>query len=132
MKKIIISDTEKDSIRQMHESFKQNERVFLNENDFKPETTNKKAIQCFLNKKGIKDNSGNVLDVDGSIGTYPASKTAQAIYKYQQMIGAPADGVWGEETMNYMKGKFETDKNLFNKCKSETGGFFDKVMGVFK
>ena len=37
------------------------------------------AVQCFLTKKGIKDNSGQKLEMDGRIGSYPKSKTAQAI-----------------------------------------------------
>ena len=37
----------------------------------------KKGIQCFLNKRGIKDDSGQSLKIDGSIGNYPNSKTAQ-------------------------------------------------------
>ena len=46
-----------------------------------------RAIQCFLNKKGIKDNTGQPLKLDGSIGNLPNSKSAQAIVKYQKKIG---------------------------------------------
>lgn len=132
MKRILISDEEKNKIRHMHESFKENGRVINEQDDSRPEAGINKAIQCFLNKKGIKDDSGKSLVVDGSIGNYPASKSAQAIHRYQQYIGAPADGVWGSETESYMKGKFAGDKDIFNKCKSETGGLLDKVMGFFK
>ena len=129
MKRIIISDEEKNKIRHMHESFKENGRVINEQDDSRPEAGINKAIQCFLNKKGIKDDSGKPLVVDGSIGNYPASKSAQAIYKYQKSIGVTADGVWGSETESRMKAG---DEDIFNKCKSETGGFLDKVMGFFK
>jgi peptidoglycan hydrolase-like protein with peptidoglycan-binding domain len=129
MKRIIISDEEKNKIRHMHESFKENGRVIKEQDDSRPESGINKAIQCFLNKKGIKDNSGKPLEVDGSIGNYPASKSAQAVYKYQKSIGVTADGVWGSETESSMK---PGDKDIFNKCKSETGGLLDKVMGFFK
>lgn len=132
MKRIIISDDEKNTILNMHESFKENGRIIKEQDDSRPDVGINKAIQCFLNKKGIKDESGKPLEVDGSIGNYPASKSAQAIYRYQKLIGAPADGVWGSETESFMKGKFANDKDMFNKCKSETGGLLDKVMGMFK
>jgi len=44
------------------------------------------AIQCFLNKKGIKDDSGQPVKMDGSIGRYPNSKSAQAIMNYQHTL----------------------------------------------
>lgn len=83
-----------------------------------------KAIQCFLNKKGVKDASGQTLKIDGSIGNYPKSKSAQAIYNYQSKIGVyPADGVWGEDTKNKMPNK---DKEMFKQCVSDYGDIFDK------
>ena len=87
------------------------------------------AIQCFLNKKGVKDDGGQVLKMDGSIGNYPKSKTAQAIVKYQTMIKVyPTDGVWGEQTMGKMPPK---DKEMFKICKSEHGDIFDKGAHLF-
>ena len=82
------------------------------------------AIQCFLNKKGIKDDAGQPLKMDGSIGNYPASKSAQAIVKYQSKIGVyPTDGVWGPNTMAKMPAK---DKEIFKQCVSDHGDIFDK------
>ena len=81
------------------------------------------AVQCFLNKKGIKDDSGQTLKMDGSIGNYPKSKTAQAIVKYQYMIGVDSDGVWGPDTMDKMP---EADKTIYKQCKSDNGDIFDK------
>ena len=84
----------------------------------------KKGIQCFLNKRGIKDDSGQSLKIDGSIGNYPNSKTAQAISNYQSKIGVyPADGVWGENTMSKMPNR---DKEIFKQCVSDYGDIFDK------
>jgi hypothetical protein len=84
----------------------------------------KRGIQCFLNKRGIKDDSGQSLKIDGLIGNYPASKTAQAISNYQSKIGVyPADGVWGEDTMRKMPSK---DKEMFKQCVSDYGDIFDK------
>ena len=82
-----------------------------------------KAIQCFLNKKGIKDSSNRPLDVDGSIGTYPKSKATQAIAKYQQMIGINSDGVWGNDTNEKMP---KSDKIIFKQCISDYGDILDK------
>jgi murein L,D-transpeptidase YcbB/YkuD len=81
------------------------------------------AVQCFLNKKGIKDDSGQTLKMDGSIGNYPKSKTAQAIVKYQSMIGVDSDGVWGPDTMDKMP---NADKTIYKQCKSDNGDIFDK------
>jgi hypothetical protein len=86
----------------------------------------KKAIQCFLNKKGITDESGKKLVIDGSIGNYPSSKSAQAIHKYQSKIGVyPADGVWGEDTKSKMP---NADKAMFKQCVSDYGDIIDKGM----
>jgi hypothetical protein len=87
------------------------------------------AIQCFLNKKGIKDDSGQPLKMDGSIGTYPKSKSAQAILNYQQTLKKLdpkyMDGTWGEMTMMAMPPQ---DMTIFKDCKSEHGDIFDKGM----
>ena len=88
-----------------------------------------KAIQCFLNKKGIKDDAGKPLVIDGSIGNYPKSKSAQAISNYQAKIGVyPADGVWGEDTMSKMPNK---DKEMFKQCVSDHGDILDKGAHFF-
>ena len=81
------------------------------------------AIQCFLNKKGIKDDSGQSLKLDGSIGRLPNSKSAQAIATYQGKIGVEQDGVWGYDTSTKMSPK---DKEIFKGCVSEHGDLFDK------
>jgi hypothetical protein len=89
------------------------------------------AIQCFLNKKGIKDDAGQPLKMDGSIGKYPNSKSAQAILKYQTMIKVSPeymDGVWGEMTMLKMP---PADMKIFKDCKSEHGDLIDKGLHFF-
>ena len=88
-----------------------------------------RAIQCFLNKKGIKDDEGRALVIDGSIGNYPKSKSAQAISNYQAKIGVyPADGVWGPDTMGKMANK---DKEMFKQCVSDYGDILDKGAHFF-
>ena len=82
------------------------------------------AIQCFLNKKGIKDDAGQPLKMDGSIGRLPKSKTAQAIAKYQQGINVEPDGVWGYDTSSKMPA---ADKKLYDACFSENSGIIDKI-----
>jgi murein L,D-transpeptidase YcbB/YkuD len=87
-----------------------------------------KAIQCFLVKKGIKDNSGQVLKIDGSIGKLPNSKSAQAIQKYQQKIGVTDDGVWGNETKTKIP---PSDLEIFKQCISDEGDIIDKGLHFF-
>ena len=86
------------------------------------------AIQCFLNKKGVKDDSGQSLKLDGSIGNLPNSKSAQAIAKYQSSIGVDDDGVWGYDTNSKMPPK---DKIMYKQCISDHGDLFDKGMHLF-
>ena len=81
-------------------------------------------IQCFLNKKGIKDDAGQQLKLDGSIGRLPNSKSAQAIAKYQRIIGVDDDGVWGYDTSEKMP---PADKKLYDACFSENSGIIDKM-----
>ena len=83
------------------------------------------AIQCFLNKKGIKDDSGQSLKLDGSIGNLPNSKSAQAIAKYQGKLGVEQDGVWGYDTNTKMPAK---DKEIYKQCISDHGDIIDKGM----
>ena len=85
-----------------------------------------KAVQCFLNKKGIKDNAGNSLIIDGIIT--PNSKSAEAIIKFQKTIKAKPDGVWGDETYKKMT---ESDKNIFKDCRSKYGDIIDKGIHFF-
>jgi hypothetical protein len=123
-KKKVIKLTESDLHRIVKKVIK--ERNILKEQA--EEMNAKKAIQCFLNKKGIKDDSGKSLVVDGSIGRYPNSKTAQAIYTYQGSIGAEQDGVWGYDTSSKMPTK---DKATLKICQKEHGDIMDKiVMGI--
>jgi hypothetical protein len=82
-----------------------------------------------MNKKGVKDDAGQPLKIDGSIGNYPKSKSAQAVAKYQSMINVyPVDGVWGEDTMDAMPDK---DKLIFKQCVSDYGDLFDKIVHYF-
>ena len=84
-----------------------------------------KAIQCFLNKKGVKDNKGQSLELNGSIGNLPNSKSAQAIAKYQSSIGVDNDVVWGYYTTTKMPPK---DKVIYKQCLSDHGDIIDKGM----
>jgi hypothetical protein len=120
MKKFTLTEEERKEILEQHKSH--GYKTIINEQS---ETINmNKAIQCFLNKKGIKDDAGQPLKVDGSIGRYPNSKSAQAIVKYQEMIKSyPAEGVWGNNTMNKMP---ESDKKIYKQCISDHGDIIDK------
>lgn len=82
------------------------------------------AIQCFLNRKGIKDNEGKPLVVDGSIGGLPNSKSAQALAKYQYQIKVPVDGMWGSQTMSKMPPQ---DLKIYKECVSKHGDIADKL-----
>ena len=121
MRQFRIDDSERDRILNLHESA--TKRQYLSEQTAL--TNLNKAIQCFLNKKGAKDDEGNELDVDGSIGRLPNSKTAQAIAKYQSMVSVrPVDGVWGNDTVSAMS---DEDKKIMKNCVSEHGDLFDKI-----
>ena len=114
MKRIIISDEEKNMIRKMHESFKNKNRVLIEQSD---ENKELKYIQEFLNQK-IKAN----ITVDGKTGP----KTNEAISNYQSSIGVyPADGVWGYETQKKMPPQ---DKKMLEDIKSK-GSFFGGLFG---
>lgn len=132
MSKFLINEEEKKRILGMH--LNATSRQYLKEDFNNSMTTIERynynlAIQCFLNKKGVKDDAGKALVMDGSIGNYPKSKSAQAIAKYQSMINVyPVDGVWGEDTMDKMP---EKDKVIFKQCVSDHGDLFQKVMHYF-
>ena len=108
-KRFIISEEERSDIRSRY--------GLVNEQNDSPEL--KKGVQCFLNKKGFKDDSNQVLKVDG----HWDSKTAEALSKYQSKIGVTADGVWGSETQNKMN---DRDVQIFKQCVSDEGTFIDK------
>ena len=121
MRQFRIDDSERDRILNLHESA--TKRQYLSEQTELAKIN--KAIQCFLNKKGVKDDEGNELDVDGSIGRLPNSKSAQAIRNYQSMIKVyPTDGVWGNDTASAMS---VDDKEIRKNCVSEHGDLFDKI-----
>jgi len=132
MSKLLINKEEKQRILEMH--LNATSRQYLKEDFNNSMTTIERynynlAIQCFLNKKGVKDDDGKPLKMDGSIGNYPKSKSAQAIAKYQTMIKVyPVDGVWGEDTMNKMP---KNDKIIFKQCVSDYGDLFQKVIHYF-
>jgi peptidoglycan hydrolase-like protein with peptidoglycan-binding domain len=109
-KRFIITEEERNDIRSRY--------GLVNEQQETPEQ--KKGLQCFLNKKGIKDNSNQPLKVDGNIG----DKTMEAITKYQSKIGVyPTDGTWGPATSSKMPSK---DVELFKQCIADEGSIIDK------
>lgn len=124
--KFNINEEEKEQILKKHNEVKLNLPIME-----QTELMNKnKAIQCFLNKKGIRDKENKPLEVDGSIGTLDNnSKTAQAIEKYQNTLKVRPDGVWDDETKNKMP---ENDKKLYQECLVEHGDFIDKGMDLLK
>jgi murein L,D-transpeptidase YcbB/YkuD len=119
--RLIISESEKNSILNMHTSAKKG--ISLNEGIEGYE--HNMSIQCFLIKKGMTDDKNQKIVKDGSIGRLPNSKSAQAIAKYQDKIGVTPDGVWGEETMKKMP---SGDKVIFKQCVSDEGDLFDKFV----
>lgn len=121
MRQFRIDNSERDRILNLHESA--TKRQYLTEQV--EEQNLNKTIQCFLNKKGVKDDDGNELDVDGSIGRLPNSKSAQAISKYQSVVGVNPDGVWGYDTASAMTNE---DKEIMDKCRSEHGDLIDKIL----
>ncbi len=117
-KKLIISESERETILGMHSSYKKN-GVILEQTD---DLNLNKALQCFLTKKGLKDSKGQALVIDGMAG----KSTQEALSKYQSSIGIyPADGVFGPNTSNKMPSK---DKEVFKQCSSEYGNLLDKAL----
>lgn len=113
-KRFIISEEEKNYIRTRYGLInEQNEPIEY-----------KKAVQCFLNKKGYKDNSNKPLVVDGKWG----DKTEEALSKYQVKLRVEADGVWGPTTYNKMP---EADVQIFKQCVSDEGDIIDKGLHFF-
>ena len=93
MRQFRIDNSEKDRILNLHESA--TKRQYLSEQTEMAKIN--MVVQCFLNKKGITDNEGGELVVDGSIGRLPNSKSV-TISKYQSKVGVDPDGVWGFNT----------------------------------
>lgn len=108
-KRFIISEEERSDIRSRY--------GLVNEQNESPEL--KKAIQCFLNKKGYRDDSNQPLKVDGLL----AGKTQEALRKYQIKIGVDSDGTWGPMTQNKMP---DSDVQIFKQCIADEGSFIDK------
>jgi hypothetical protein len=109
-KRFIISEEEKSDIRSIY--------GLVNEQNESPEL--KKGIQCFLNKKGYKDDKNQPLKVDGLLG----DSVKQALSKYQSKIGVyPADGVWGNMTQSKIP---DSDVQIFKSCVSQEGSIIDK------
>jgi peptidoglycan hydrolase-like protein with peptidoglycan-binding domain len=113
-KRFLISEEERNDIRSKY--------GLVTEQNESPEL--KRAIQCFLNKKGYRDNNNQPLKVDGLL----AGKTAEALSKYQSKLGVDADGVWGPMTQNKMPDK---DIQIFKQCVSDEGSFIDKGLHFF-
>jgi len=131
MKQFRINEQERSRILGLH--IEATSRQYLKEDFNQGMTTIERynynmAIQCFLNKKGVKDDDGKSLKMDGSIGNLPNSKSAQAVAKYQTMIKVMVDGVWGEDTMDAMP---EKDRVIFKQCVSDHGDLFDKIAHYF-
>lgn len=57
-----------------------------------------KTLQRILYARGITDNNGKAISVDGDFG----SSTKQAVIKLQKQLGIDADGIVGNETWNKM------------------------------
>lgn len=124
--KFIINEDEKKQILEQHNKVK-TELPLLEQDD---RINRNKAIQCFLNKIGIRDKEGKSLKIDGSIGTLErGSRSAQAIEKYQNIIKVRPDGVWGDETKNKMP---ENDKKIYKECLVTYGDFIDKGIDLLK
>jgi len=104
----------------------------------------RKGIQCFLNTAGYRDNQDKQLEVDGKIGNYPHSKTAQAIFNAQEALNArnkdpesgknpkliyPIDGKWGQDTYDALSAE---EKKIFHDCIEQyQGGFMNTIKTWF-
>jgi hypothetical protein len=114
-KRLIISEQEKNDIRSRY--------GLINEQDNDPNREFIKGIQRFLNEK-LKPSSN--LKVDGLTDNNLKSATAQAISKYQSMIGVyPADGVWGDNTWGKMSPQ---DKQRCKDLVAEEGGIISQFL----
>ena len=85
-----------------------------------------KGVQNFLNMKKITGDNKKPLVVDGRTDNNLTSQTAQAIEKYQAMIGLyPTDGVWGPNTWEKMPPK---DQRLLKDLIAKEGGLIDRFL----
>lgn len=83
-----------------------------------------RAIQRFLNSKKIYGNDNKPLQVDGKSDLNMKSQTAQAIAKFQNMLGGiDVDGVWGRDTWDKMSPQ---DEKLLRKYIAEEAGPIEK------
>lgn len=115
MKKIVLTENEKNRIRSLYETNKGNSFPISEQNTHSEEVI---YIQKFLNEHPkIKAN----LKTDGLAG----SETEKAIEKYQMLLGVnPTDGIWGPQTQKMMP---EKDKMLLDDIKNR-----DTLMGKAK
>lgn len=104
----------------------------------------RKGIQCFLNKAGYKDDQYKFLEIDGLIGNYPHSKTAQAIRNAQEALNKrnkdpesgknpkliyPIDGKWGQQTYDALSAE---ENKIFHDCIDQyQGGFANTIKTWF-
>jgi murein L,D-transpeptidase YcbB/YkuD len=85
-----------------------------------------KGVQQFLNAKKITGDNKKPLTIDGKTDNNLSSQTAQAIERYQAMIGVyPTDGVWGPDTWDKMPVK---DKTLLKNLIAKEGGLVDRFL----
>jgi hypothetical protein len=112
-KRIIISDEEKNSILEMHNSLKN--KIF-EQSGSREDVENKKAKQLFLNTK-LKIN----LPLDGNLNS---KESKDAIEKYQRMINTTVDGTWNDR---YIVGMSQEDKNLYEKLKPTVQSIITKI-----
>lgn len=85
------------------------------------------VIQKFLNNKKIYGDNNKPLVVDGRTDNNMTSQTAQAIAKYQKMIGANVDGVWGEDTAEKMP---QNDAKMLKQMMAKEGDILDKFLDM--
>lgn len=110
--RIIISESERQEILNQHS------KHGYNISEQAADLNRKKAIQCFLNKKGIYKG-----EIDGLMG----DQSKSAITQYQTNARVyPTDGVWGPETEKKMN---MSDKKIFKLCQRDHGDLMDKVVG---
>jgi murein L,D-transpeptidase YcbB/YkuD len=111
MKKIIISDDEKNNIRQMHESFKNGSRIIKED---ETDVVLTKQVQCFLRKKGYK------ISDNGDYG----NDTKQAVKQFQTSKKITPDGDFGSKTLDSLTSDEKID---FESC----GDTIDKIQSLF-
>ena len=112
MKRIIISDEEKNKILHMHESFKKESRIIKED---ETDVVLTKQVQCFLKKKGY-----NVPDN----GQYN-KVTIDAVKKFQSTKkGIDQDGDFGSQTIDSLTPDERID---FEAC----GDTIDRIKSLF-